>query len=111
MQDFYDAIKHLADGQVYALIAPSESTYPFIVYTPVSGEQILGINGLHGLERIRVQVDCYAKTYVEALGLQDEVLLAILAAKNTVSDVRMVLTDFESETRSYRVSVDYTYHR
>ena len=56
-------------------------------------------------------MDCYAKTYNEALGLQDEILLAILAAKNTVSDVRMVLTDFESETRSYRVSVDYTYHR
>lgn len=111
MQDFFDTIKDLASGQVYALIAPIEVEYPLIVYTPVAQEQILGLNGLHGLQRIRVQVDTYAKTYEEALSLQDQVLEAVLADKSTVADVRMALTDFEDEARLYRVSVDYTYHR
>lgn len=111
MQDFFDAIKHLADGQVYALVAPNEAQYPLIVYTPVAQEHILGLDGLHGLQRIRVQVDTYAKTYEEASNLQDEVLEAVLADKSTVADVRMGLTDFEDEARLYRVSVDYTYHR
>lgn len=111
MQDFFEIIKDLASAQVYALVAPSEAQYPLIVYTPIAQEHILGINGLHALQRIRVQVDIYAKTYEEALSLQDQVLAAILAAKSTVADVRMVFTDFEDEARIYRVSVDYTYHR
>jgi len=28
MQDFYDAIKHLAGGEVYAVVAPQTAQYP-----------------------------------------------------------------------------------
>ena len=49
MQDFYQAIKHLAQTRVFALIAPGETAFPYIVYTPVATEQVIGINGLHGV--------------------------------------------------------------
>jgi hypothetical protein len=111
MQDFYDAIKTLASGRVYPLAAPLKPTYPMVIYTPVASEKIWGLGGSHDLERIRVQVDAYAKTYNEALALQDAVQAALVAAKSTVADVRLVLSDFEEETRIYRVAVDYTYHR
>jgi hypothetical protein len=58
-----------------------------------------------------MQVDTYARTYQEALHLQDLVLEALLADKSSIADVRMGLTDFEDQARLYRVSVDYTYHR
>ena len=111
MQDFYDAIKDLAAGEVYALVAAENTQYPAIVYTPVVQEHIFGIDGPHGLQRARVQVDTYARTYQEALALQDLVLDALLADMSTVADVRMGLTSFEEQARLYRVSVDYTYHR
>ena len=111
MQDFYNAIKDLAAGEVYALVAAQDAQYPAIVYTPIVQEHIFGIDGPHGLQRVRVQVDTYARTYQEALLIQDQVLDALLADKSTVADVRMGLTSFEEQARLYRVSVDYTYHR
>ncbi len=111
MQDFYDAIKDLAAGEVYALVAAENAQYPAIVYTPVVQEHIFGIDGSHNLQRARVQVDTYARTYQEALHLQDQVLNALLADKSTVADVRMGLSEFEEQARLYRVSVDYTYYR
>ena len=111
MQDFFDAIKDLAGGEVYALVAAENTQYPAIVYTPIVQEHILGIDGPHGLQRVRVQVDPYARTYQEALHLQDQILAALLADKSAVADVRMGLSEFEDQARLYRVSVDYTYHR
>ncbi len=35
MQDFYDAIKELAGGEVYALVAPQDAQYPAIVYASI----------------------------------------------------------------------------
>ena len=114
MQDFFDAIQNLAGGEVYALVAPEGTQYPAIVYTPIGQEHIFGIDGPNlsgGLQRVRVQVDTYARTYQEALHLQDQVLAALLADMSTIADVRMGLSEFEAQARLYRVSVDYTYHR
>jgi hypothetical protein len=66
MQDFYDAIKNLAAGEVYALVAAQDAQYPAIVYTPIVQEHIFGLDGPHGLQRVRMQVDTYARTYQEA---------------------------------------------
>ncbi|TXH06681.1 MAG: DUF3168 domain-containing protein [Rhodocyclaceae bacterium] len=111
MQDFYDAIKHLAAGEVYAVIAPPSAQYPLIVYTPVDQAPIMALDGPNALKRARVQVDVYARTLHAGEQLQDQVLQALLADINTVADVRMGLTDFDEEARIYRVSVDYTYYR
>jgi hypothetical protein len=34
-----------------------------------------------------------------------------MAAIETVSDIRMVISGFEEEVHAYRISVDYTYLR
>jgi len=114
VQDFFDAIQNLAGGEVYALVATEGTQYPAIVYTPIAQEHIFGIDGPNlsgGLQRLRVQVDTYARTYQEALHLQDQVLAALLADMSTIADVRMGHSEFEAQARLYRVSVDYTYHR
>ena len=79
MQDFFDAIKDLAGGEVYALVAAENTQYPAIVYTPIVQEHIFGIDGPHDLHAHALQVDTYARTYQEALHLQDQVLAALLA--------------------------------
>lgn len=108
LEQFYDSIKTLAAGQVYALVAPEDAQYPALVYTPIAQELVLGLDGPQGLARLRVQVDAYARTLQEALHLQDLVLAALMAQGNAVVDVRLGLTDFEPQARLYRVSVDYT---
>ena len=111
MQDFYDAIKHLASGSVYAVVAPQSAPYPTLVYTPIDQANVVSLDGPNPMRRTRVQVDAYARTLQACDQLQDEVLAALLADIHTVADVRMGLTDFDEETRVYRVSVDFTYYR
>ena len=53
----------------------------------------------------------YAKTLQAANQLQDDVLGSVMAAIDTVSDVRMVNSGFDEEARVYRITVDYTYFR
>lgn len=111
MQAFFDAIKTLASGRVYPLVAPQDATYPLLVYTCVADEKFWGVDNYQGIARIRVQVDAYAETYAAANALQAQVQAALVANLGRIVDVRLVLTDFEEETRLYRVAVDYTYHR
>jgi len=111
MQDFYDAIKHLAGGAVYAVVAPQDAQYPSLVYTPIDQASVMAIDGPNPLRRSRVQVDAYARTLVACEQLQDLVLAALLDDIYTVADVRMGLTDFDEQARIYRVSVDFTYYR
>ncbi len=111
MQEFFETIRHLAGGEVYALVAPADAQYPAIVYTPVDQAHVIALDGPNALKRARVQVDAYARTFDAALLLQDQVLAALLADIHTVADVRMELTEFDIDARVYRVCVDYTYYR
>lgn len=111
MQAFYDAIKHLASGQVYAVVAPAAAQYPTLVYTPIDESRIVSLDGINPLRRARVQVDAYARTLLACEQLQDEVLSALLADIHSMVDVRMGLTDFDAQAGVYRMSVDFTYYR
>ena len=111
MQDFYDAIKHLAGGEVYAVVAPQTAQYPSLVYTPVDQTHVVAIDGPGALKRSREQVDAYARTLEVCDQLQDQVLAALMADIHTIADVRMSLTDFDQDAQVYRVSVDFTYYR
>jgi hypothetical protein len=111
MQDFYDSIKHLAAGQVYAIVAPANAQYPTLVYTPIDQSNVASLDGPNQLRRSRVQVDAYARTLVACEQLQEQVLAALLSSIKTVADVRMGLTDFDDESGTYRISVDFTYYR
>ena len=111
MQEFLEAIRHLAGGEVYALVAPADAQYPILVYTPVDQSHVIALDGPNELRRARVQVDAYARTFDAALQLQDEVLAALLADINSIADVRMELSEFDIDARVYRVCVDYTYYR
>ncbi|NBW79755.1 MAG: DUF3168 domain-containing protein [Betaproteobacteria bacterium] len=70
MQDFYDSIKQLAAGQVYAIVAPVNAQYPTLVYTPIDQTNVASLDGPNQLRRSRVQVDAYARTLVACEQLQ-----------------------------------------
>jgi len=111
MQEFFDAIKHLAAGEVYAVVAPPNAQYPTLVYTPVDQSSVISLDGPSPLRRSRVQLDAYARSLEVCEQLQEQVLAAVLADIHTVADVRMGLTEFDEQARIYRVCVDFTYYR
>lgn len=110
MKQFYQSIAALAQGRVFAFVAPADAVYPLIVYTPIEVAAVLAMDGLQGLNRSRVQVDAYATVYTEALALQDQVLEALVADDTAIVDVRMGPNEFDDEAAAYRVSVDYTFY-
>jgi hypothetical protein len=109
--DFYNVISPVANGNVYALIAPSNAKAPYVVYTPISISHRIGLNKFHGVERVRVQVDAFAKTYAEALALQAQIMSSIVSEKETVVEVSTSLTEYEPQQMLFRVSTDYSYDR
>jgi len=111
MQNFYDAIKHLAGGQVYAVIAPQNAQYPTLVVTPIDEERVMALDGPSPLRRSRVQVDAYARTLLACEQLQEQVFSALLTDLNSLAGVRTGLTEFDPQAGVYRISVDYSYYR
>jgi hypothetical protein len=111
MQELYEAIKGLLDGRVYALVAPEGTACPFMVYTPVATEHVFGVAGPCGIQRVRTQLDAYAKSLAQAFELHDQVLVALMDAMDTLVDVRMGVTEFDDEAQLYRVSFDYSHHQ
>jgi hypothetical protein len=110
MKQFYQSISTLAQGRVFAFVAPADAVYPLIVYTPIEVAGVMALDGLQGLNRSRVQVDAYATVYTEALALQDQVLEALVADDTAIVDVRMGLNEFDEDALAYRISVDYTFY-
>lgn len=59
----------VANGQLYAGVAPKEAQAPYAVYSVGGGQQGMTFGGVEGLQRVQVQVDCWADGQLDALGL------------------------------------------
>ena len=96
--------------------APQETALPYVVFDIVSVEPTDSKTRPSSLDRIRVQVDCYATTYAGAEALNDAVRSALDAYTigATVNGVKvdgiMYITEngtIDEETDIYRRSADY----
>ena len=106
----YNAIAHLTDGRVFALIAPHLSAMPFIVYTPVAQEYVMGMNGPHDLKRTRVQVDVWARAFEQASSIQSHVMDLLVRSLPGLCNVHVNTNEFDPQSQAFRVSADYTYY-
>ena len=111
------AIAALAGTRVYPVLLPQAPTLPAITYQFVSGFREPGLDGPPGLNRARVQLDCWASTYMESEALANAVRLALDGFQGGVggSPARQVQGIFfaaerdlyEPDAIAYRRSVDY----
>ena len=93
---------------VYPLTVPQNGTYPNVVYQRVSNMQVRTHSGV-ALERPRVQLSCWAKTYAECVATAQTVKAALdlnqtdfkLATKENELDAQ------EVETGLYRIILDF----
>lgn len=63
------AVVAIADDRGYPVEAPDASTFPLYVVTKAAGVGETDLQGEAGLEQARVQIDCYAVGYAEAVKL------------------------------------------
>lgn len=96
----------LVDGRVFPLIMPLNSLMPSIVYTIINNRDLIAVNkGKFGGE-VRVQVDCYAKTYFEVKQLKEQVKQELYNFKyfpNSLNSRDL----FEENAKLYREIIDF----
>lgn len=103
-------ITGLVSTRIYPILAPQNTTNPYIVYRRISGVSINALEGELGTTEGRFQIDAYSTSYAEAKTLAGYVKAALKASSSVrgalISDV-----DFEKEqdTNLYRVSMDFRY--
>lgn len=109
-------LAQIADTPVDWLMNAQAATLPRVVLQQVSGLPVYDLDGPTGLERSRVQVDCYAATVAAAKALARAVDAALSGWH--AGDIRGVFrdsmrdlpTDTGSGETAARVSLDYIIH-
>lgn len=117
----------LADGTVAGLVAtriypsvlPQAPTLPAITYSTISAVRDHTMAGPDGLPSKRIQIDAWGSTFAQVAALADAIrerLDGHLGAMGS-TEVKGVFASterhlYESETKLYRVSMDYiVWHR
>lgn len=99
----------VAGGRIYPLVAPQPATTPYVVYTRVSStlENVLAGNGTPPIDNTRFQVDCYSKTYSEALTVASAVQAAMLGwSERNVQISSSAL--YEDDVKLFRFMMDFS---
>ena len=98
----------------YPGLAPQGVTRPYCVYTRVASDPQNSLGGFTGnLERVRVQVDCYAETFDSAVAIAAAVRAAVDAGGTGIKGVCINEQDaYENDPRLFRRMVEFSvFHR
>ena len=106
------AITGYVNDRIYPLLRDEGAALPAVVYTIVSLDPQGNLDGIDGSQRqYRVQIDCWSRTYDEmdllALAVRDRMNTAATNFK-TVFQPGSGFDEYESETKLYRRSADYS---
>jgi len=94
-------------GRVYPLFRPQTDPLPALVYQRVSTVPTNSITGFSGLDAVRIQFSCYAKTLLEAKELAEALRAAMNADAALRSTCVMEMDEQDPETRNFRTIVDF----
>jgi hypothetical protein len=106
----------LPETRVYPVILPDDPTLPAISYQRISTTRQYSTTGPVALNRVRVQFDCWARSYPEVKQLQVALLAALenrSAYAGTAIDSVSLITSadgFEQSARLYRVTSDFYFY-
>lgn len=112
--DFYTALSSAASvialcgTRVYPLALPTDPTLPAIDYKFVGGANTPTFSSL-GVQRYRVEVNCWGNTYSDAVTLRYTVIKALAGYQsgNTIIQFLMPQDDFDSDLLQYRAIAEF----
>lgn len=102
--EIYHAIEALAEGRVFALVAPQGAAVPYLVHSLPTRNSEDTIAGM-GATRASVQLDAYARSQLAA----DQLLEAAIDALDPLDPGELLqLQDYETDTGLYRATAELT---
>lgn len=98
-----------AGSRVYGVVLPQvaqDEGLPAVSYQRISSAPVNDYDGHSNLDKVRIQVDAWARTYGAAKQLAGEIRAALTAASFKAL-LESDFDEFEEESKLYRVSTDY----
>jgi hypothetical protein len=95
-----------AGVRVYPVTAPQGAALPRLTYSRVSTAPSNTLGGNGGLDQVRVQVDCWARSAPAAAALAAQVR-SVLEAQSFKALLQNQFDDYEAETGVFRHSLDF----
>lgn len=103
------AVAALIGTRCYPVTLPQGATLPALTYAVISGVGESDTQSGPGVQRRRIQFDCWAATYGEACSLADALTAGASAKANVlglVSFLDNTVDQYEPETQRWRRIVD-----
>jgi hypothetical protein len=108
------SVAALASDRVFTEVLAQAGVVPAIVFTAVSGEDDVALDGPTGARAVRMQIDAWARTRSEATALGHAVKRALSGHVGAAAGFEVLLAlfvterwDFDAETSLYRTSQDF----
>ena len=104
-QTIHRLLGSLVDKRIYPMIAPENTTTPYIVWQVISAQPQNTLDGTTHHEWVRVQIDIYHKNYDACVQLSHDVV-ATLDQNIQISIYDGTQQLYENDTRLFRQSID-----
>lgn len=99
----------LVAGRAYTDVAPSGVALPFIVYQQVGGNGLVYAEGdLPNRENARMQIACWAKTRLQAIGLAQQIEALMCASELQAIPLGARVSIYEEDTLRYGSRQDFS---
>jgi len=96
----------LVSGRVYPNQKPQNGQVPYLVYFIVNDKDDICMGGSAYQQDVRVQIDCYSKSYSNVKAIKDATKNALYSFKHALNNLSN-RDLFEDETELYRQLIDF----
>jgi hypothetical protein len=107
------AITSICQTRIYPVILPTGPTLPALTYQLIAAKTNPTFE-TSGMQRWRIQFDCWAETYADAAGLRKALIQTLNGYQGTLSDgtvlqnadLQQIVDFFEDNARVFRCMVE-----
>ena len=102
------AVQAICASRIYPLRMPTNPTLPAIEYSFISGFNTPTMN-TNGVQKYRVEVNCYGTTYLAAISLRSAVVKALSGYKSGAMNIQYLMPRdrFEDAALQYRAIAEF----
>jgi hypothetical protein len=95
------AVSSLVGTQIYPVIAPSEATYPFVIWRRIQVQRQHHLAGPMGSPRVTVEYAIYGATYDQARNVSDAMRRVLDGYRGVVDNTVVQHASVENETDDF----------
>jgi len=107
-------VRSIVDNKIFPMMSPDGRALEYITYQIISDVRNKNKDRVISGEAIRIQIDCFAKTYARVVEIADAVSDALSYYTGTVNGIAIDIITFEDEndlseieSKTYRKEQDY----